>query len=72
MSTEILAMTIVIGGFLVGLIAVCIIAALLTAIIWQLFPNCAYSKWVKAEVFQEEHLTFKSEQQDWLSKRMNK
>lgn len=45
---------------------------LISAFIMQHFPNCAFSKWMREEFFQDEYTTFKSEQQDWLSKRMNK
>jgi hypothetical protein len=66
METEILALAIAIGGLLIGLLAAGIVAAIVTAAIWHLFPNCAYSRWVKDEIFQEEvlasHIQFKDAQ----------
>jgi hypothetical protein len=57
METEILALAIVISGLCIGLLWCAVIAWLVTAAIWHLFSNCAYSRWVKAEILQEEDLT---------------
>jgi len=60
------------GLMFAAMIACGAIGVFLGAFIMQYFPNCAFSKWMQEEFFQDECTTFKSEQQDWLSKRMNK
>lgn len=72
MTNEILTLALVISGLLMGLMAAGVVAAVISAMIWQLFPNCSFASWLKAEVFQEEHITLKSEHQDWIAKRMSK
>jgi len=57
MQTEILALAFAISGLLIGLLAAGILFAMVTAVIWHLFPNCAYSGWINAEVYQAEDLT---------------
>lgn len=57
METEILAFAFAISGLLIGLLAAGIVAAIITAVIWHYFPNCAYTRWINAEVCQEEDLT---------------
>lgn len=70
--TEFLVFVLVISGLLTGIIGAAVIAAVITGAIWHYFPNCWYIRWIKAEVIQEEELTFKGEQQDWIAKRMSK
>jgi len=57
MESEILALAFVISGLFIGLLAAGILVALVTAVIWHLFPNCEYSRWINAEVYQAEDLT---------------
>lgn len=57
-----LVFIIVMGGFLFGL--------MLSGFIGWII--CCAIGWWREEVTQEEYLTFKSEQQDWIAKRMNK
>lgn len=70
--TETLALILAISGLLVGLCAAGVVVALVSAAVWHCFPACSFSRWLKAEVFIEEDLSFKDEQQDWIAKRMNK
>lgn len=57
MQTEILALALYIsaGGLL--LLACAILWVVVTAVIWHYFPNCAYIRWINAEVYQAEDLT---------------
>jgi len=58
-------------GFLFVFVIVVFLCALMFSgfIGWLIF--CLVD-WCKREVTQEEYTSFKSEQQDWIAKRMNK
>jgi len=57
MQTEILALAIVISGLCIGILACGILWVIVTAVIWHIFPNCAYTRWINAEVYQDEELS---------------
>ena len=69
---ETLALILAISGLLAGLCAAGAVVGLVSAAVWHFLPSCAFSRWLKAEMFMEEELSFKDEQQDWIAKRMNR
>jgi len=58
-----------------GLVFIIVMVGFLCGLMFSGFIGwliCCAVDWWKEEVTQEEYLTFKSEQQDWIAKRMNK
>jgi len=58
-----------------GLLFIVVIVGFLCGLLFSGFIGwmiCSAVDWLRKEVTQSEHTTFKSEQQDWIAKRMNK
>lgn len=56
MENQILFFAFAISAFLLAIVAAGVVSFVIGAVIFHFFPNCAFSKWIADEVFQEEHL----------------
>lgn len=57
MQIEILALVFLLSKGCILLLACAILWVVVTAVIWHYFPNCAYTRWINAEVCNTEDLT---------------